>query len=110
MHTHTHTHLVKLWVVHGLKAYIINLGVGEVVTRGGDADVDLAGQVGELWVTLAKVGDHVLDVLQGTHRVRVWLELKKTTSHEGRLVSSGLPLPKLVIMSWMFRRQATHRA
>jgi len=49
--------------VHGLKADIVDLGVGEVVARGGDADIDLAGQVAQLPVALAVVGDHVLDVL-----------------------------------------------
>jgi len=40
-----------------------HLGVREVIARGRDADVDLAGQVGELRVAPALVGDHVLDVL-----------------------------------------------
>jgi hypothetical protein len=46
--------------MHSLEANIIDVGVGEVVPGGRDADVELARQVDQLLVALAKVGDHVI--------------------------------------------------
>ena len=47
-------------ILNSLKPHIIDLGVGEVVPSRGDADVDLAGEVGEVLSTAAAVCDHIL--------------------------------------------------
>lgn len=72
--------------MHRLKAHIVDLGVGEVISRGRNADVDLARQVGELWIATPVVGDHVLDFLCVLWIGEVCSQSAHVVSQGGRLV------------------------
>ena len=53
-----------------LEANVVDMGVRKIIAGGGDADVDLARQVGERRVALAKVCDHVVQLCGATqHRL-----------------------------------------
>jgi len=55
-------HLVRVWVVDGHQAHVVDECVREVIPGRGDADVDLTRQIRQHRVALAKVGDHVIDL------------------------------------------------
>lgn len=54
-------HLAGVGMLHSLEAHIVDVGVREVVARVGQADVQLAWQVGQLRVAVTVVGVHGID-------------------------------------------------
>ena len=59
-------YLSRFWMLNGLEADIIDEDMGKVIPRGRKCKVDLPGQVGQLVVALAIVGDHVVDFCNST--------------------------------------------
>ena len=58
-------YLARLRVLGSIQADIIDVRVCEVIPGGGDADVDLAGQVDQLRVALAMISNHVVNGCRG---------------------------------------------
>lgn len=58
-------HLACFWVLGSIQTHIIDVCMCEVISGGGDADVDLAGQVDQLRVALSVVSNHVVDSCRG---------------------------------------------
>ena len=54
-------YLSGVWVLGSVQTHIVDVRVCKVVSGGGQADVDLPGQVHQLRVALAVVGDHVVN-------------------------------------------------
>ena len=54
-------YLSSLRVLGSIQAHVIDVRMCKVVSGGGQADVDLPGQVHQLRVALAVVGDHVVN-------------------------------------------------
>lgn len=54
-------YLACLRVLSSIQADIIDVGVCKVVPSSGQANVDLARQVDQLWVALAVISNHVVN-------------------------------------------------
>ena len=59
-------HLLCLRVLDGLEPDIIDEDMGKIIPRWRQRKVDLSGQVRQLIITLAVVGDHVVDLCSGS--------------------------------------------
>ncbi len=55
----------------GFKANIIDVGVGKVIPGGRQSDVDLARQVHQLLIALAKVCNHVIDLCSRGNNIQI---------------------------------------
>lgn len=84
-------YLACLRVLGCIEPYIVDVRVCEVVPSGGEANVDLARQVNQLWVALAMISNHVVNGCRDRQAgvVKAGQALTMGAEMEGRIASGA---------------------